>query len=215
MGSRPFLFKSTVAAWLAAIGLSGSLVAQTGEPVPLPDLATPDAVAPDVPEAAPQPPEEREADLLRQLAEAESPDAASRIDEQLRGLWSRSGSAAIDLLLRRGRDALEGGAPDRAIDHFTAALDHAPDFAEAYVGRASAYYLTNRAGPAIDDLRQALVLNPNHWEALQGFAVILEEVGRPEDALELWRRVHDMHPQNPQATQAVARLERSLDGQTL
>ena len=41
------------------------------------------------------------------------------------------------------------------------------------MGRAAAYYLTARAGPALDDLRQALVLNPHHWEAMQGFAVML------------------------------------------
>ena len=83
-------------------------------------------------------------------------------------------SAAIDLLLRRGQDALEAGDAPAAIEHLTAAIDHAPDFAEAYAARAGAYYLTNRAGPAIDDLRQALVLNPHHWEALSGFAIVLE-----------------------------------------
>lgn len=190
MGSRPPLIKSVVAASLAVLLCAGPLLAQATDA-------------------------EREADLLRQLAEAESPDAAARIDGELRALWGRSGSAAIDLLLRRGRDALEAGRPDEAVEHFTAAIDWAPGFAEPYVGRASAFYLTGQAGPAIDDLRQALVLNPHHWEALQGFAVILEEVGRTEDALEVWRRVHDMHPQNPQASEAVSRLELSLDGRTL
>jgi tetratricopeptide (TPR) repeat protein len=190
MGSRAFLIKSVVAALLTVLWFSSPLVAQQTQ-------------------------DEKEADLLRQLAEAESPEAAAMIDGELRALWSRSGSAAIDLLLRRGRDALEAGQPEIAVEHFSATIDHAPDFAEAYVGRASAYYLTNRAGPAIDDLRQALVLNPNHWEALQGFAVILEEVERPDDALEVWRRVHEMHPQNAEAKAAVDRLELELQGRTL
>ncbi|MBP1805645.1 tetratricopeptide repeat protein [Rubellimicrobium aerolatum] len=171
--------------------------------------------AQDAAPAAPMPTAEREADLLRQLREAESPQAAERVAGELRGLWSRSGSAAIDLLLRRGQDALEQGRPEEAAEHFTAAIDWAPDFAEPYVGRASAFYLTGRAGPAIDDLRQALVLNPDDWEALQGFAAILDEVGRPADALEVWRRVHDMHPQNPEAAAAVSRLAAETEGQTL
>lgn len=179
------------------------------EAEPAPDDALPDAPRPR------QTPEEREADLLRQLREAEDPRAATLIEGELRTMWSRSGSAAVDLLWTRGRDALEAGDPQAAIEHLTAAIDHAPAFAEAYVGRAAAYYLTNRAGPAIDDLRQALVLNPHHWEALQGFAVLLEELGREEDALEVWRRVTDIHPQNPVARTSVDRLEIALGGRTL
>ncbi|WP_210527899.1 tetratricopeptide repeat protein [Rubellimicrobium arenae] len=190
MGSRPFLIKSTVTALLAAVWFSAPLAAQTSGG-------------------------EREADLLRQLSEAETPDAAHLIEGELKGLWSRSGSAAIDLLFQRGQDALAAGQPDIAIEHFTAAIDHDPDFAAAYVGRASAYYLTSHAGPAIDDLRQALVLNPSDWEALQGFATILEEVDRPADALEVWRRVHDLNPQNPEAAAAVTRLQTQLEGEAL
>ena len=215
MGRRPLAFKATVASLLAAVGFSAPLLAQEGtdalrwrtEPLP----------AQDVPEepAPRKTPEEREADLLRQLSEAEDPHSASLIESQLKGMWSRSGSAAVDLLWKRGQDALEGGSPDEAIEHFTAAIDWAPDFGEAYLGRAIAFYLTNRAGPALEDLRQALALNPNQWEAMQGFAVLLEEIGEEEDALEVWRRVHDMHPQNPEAAASVDRLELQLQGRTL
>jgi tetratricopeptide (TPR) repeat protein len=190
MGPRPSSFKSAVTALLAALWLASPLQAQQTD-------------------------EEREADLLRQLAGAEDPHAAAMIEGELRTLWSRSASAAIDLLHRRGQDALEAGKPEEAVEHFTAAIDWDPDFAEAYVGRAQAYYLTSHIGPAIDDLRQALVRNPNQWEALMGFAAVLEEVGREEDALEVWHRVHDMHPQNPQAAEAVGRLELKLQGRTL
>ncbi len=159
--------------------------------------------------------DDREADLLQQLAEAETPEAASRIDAELTALWSRSGSAAIDLLLKRGQDALEAGNPDAAIEHLTAAIDYDPSFAEAHAQRAAAYYLTNRIGPAIDDLREALVLNPENIGALQGFAVILEELGREEDALELWRRVTDMNPQDVDSSAAVGRLTLTLEGRAL
>jgi tetratricopeptide (TPR) repeat protein len=190
MGSRPSSSKSAVAAFLAVLCLASPLAAQQTDP-------------------------EREADLLRQLAQAQDPQAAGMIEGELRTLWSRSGSAAIDLLYRRGQDALKAGKPEEAVEHFTAAVDWDPDYAEAYVGRAQAYYMTDAVGPAIDDLRQALVLNPNQWEALMGFAAVLEEVGLEEDALEVWRRVHDMHPQNPQATEALGRLELKLQGRTL
>lgn len=231
MGPRPPAFKPILAAALAAVWFSAPAPAQEPMPgLPLPpggEGIAPDPFqgpgaaplpepAPDAPAARPrQTPEEREADLLRQLAQAPDPHAAALIESELRALWSRSGSAAVDLLWKRGHDALEAGDPQGAIDHLTAAIDHAPAFAEAYAARAAAYYLTNRTGPALDDLRQALALNPHHLEALQGFAVILEELGREEDALELWRKVHDMHPRNAEAEAAVNRLEIALGGRIL
>lgn len=206
MGPRPPGIKPTLAALCAAWGLAAPLAAQDAPPA---DPAASEAPAPR------QTPEEREADLLAQLAAAPDPRAASLIEAELKGLWSRSGSAAVDLLWKRGQDALLAGHPDQAVEHFTAALDWAPEFGEAYVGRASAYYLTGDPGPAIADLRAALALNPHQWEALSGFAVLLEEVGQEEGALEVWRRVTEINPQNDPATQSVARLETLLAGRAL
>jgi Tfp pilus assembly protein PilF len=158
---------------------------------------------------------DRVEDLFRQLAGAETVDAGQRVASAIIEEWSKSGSAAIDLLLQRGEMALEAGDAVGAAGHFTAAIDHDPAFAEAWHGRATAYYLTGQIGPAIDDLRQALVLNPRHFGAMEGFAIILEELGRPEQAYEVWKRVAELYPTNPAATEAITRLELALEGQTL
>lgn len=210
MGFEVPVRKSTVASLLAALWFSipAGVVAQDAG-----SLNDAPAAADPAPDAAPD--EAREADLLRQLREAETPYAAGLVLAELQGLWSRSGSPSIDLLAKRGRDALAAGDAEAAIEHFTAAIDHASGFAAAYAGRAGAYYLTGRVGPAIDDLRQALLLNPNDLDSLQGFAVVLEELGRPEDALEVWARVADMNPQSEDAAREAARLELLTEGQAL
>lgn len=205
MGSRPPALKPVVAALLLVVGIPHLGSAQENEAA-LPEEETP---------APRQTPEEREADLLGQLAAAEDPHSASLVATELKGMWSRSGSAAVDLLWKRGQDALMAGAPDQAVEHFTAAIDWAPGFAEAYVGRASAYYLTGDPGPAVADLRAALALNPHQWEALGGFAVLLEEIGDEDAALEVWRRVTEINPQDEAATASVARLETALAGRAL
>ena len=206
MGSLRPRLGPVVAALLLAGGFAAPLAAQDAPPS---EEATEQAPAPR------QTPEEREADLLAQLAGAEDPGAAGLVATELKGIWSRSGSAAVDLLWKRGQDALMAGAPDQAVEHFTAALDWAPDFAEAYAGRASAYYLTGDPGPALADLRAALALNPHQWEALSGFAVLLEEIGEEEEALEVWRRVTEINPQDEAATASIARLETALAGRAL
>lgn len=153
-------------------------------------------------------------ELYQELQEAD-PASSSRVERQIITEWEKSGSAAMDLLLRRGKDALEDGQPDVAAEHFSAIVDHAPEFAEGYYGRASSYYLLGMTGPALDDIRQVLALNPRHFEAMRGLALIMEELGRSDDALELYQMILEINPQSEDAKMAVDRLELELEGQSL
>lgn len=129
--------------------------------------------------------------------------------------WSRSGSAAMDLLLTRGRQAIEARDFAVAVEHFTALVDHAPDFAEGWHGRATAYYLLGQYGPALDDLHRVLSLEPRHFGALAGLGVMLEEMGLYREALAAYRAVEALHPRQPAAQAGIARVERRLQGETL
>ena len=153
-------------------------------------------------------------ELYQQLAEADAA-AYARIEQQIINEWGKSGSAAMDLLMRRGQDALEDGAPDAAVEHFTALVDHAPNFAEGYYGRASSYYLLGLTGPALDDIRRALALNPRHFEAMRGLAIILEDLNRPDDAMELYQMILAINPNSSTVLEAAALLELQLEGQSL
>ena len=152
--------------------------------------------------------------LFADLATAEA-DEAARIEAQIREAWSKSGSAAMDLLLRRGREALEAGEAKIAADHLTALIDHAPDFAEAYHTRATAYFAQDLYGPALEDLRRTLVLNRRHFGAMRGLGRILQELDRPVDALEVYREIEQISPNSPDLAQAIERLQVQLEGSTL
>ncbi len=138
-----------------------------------------------------------------------------RIEEQIIAQWEKSGSPAMDLLLRRGQDALDDGAPDVAVEHFSALVDHAPDFAEGYYGRATSFYMLGMIGPALDDIRQTLRLNPRHFEAMRGLATMMQELERPEDALELYELVLAINPQSAETRAAIDALTIELEGQAL
>ncbi len=152
--------------------------------------------------------------LFTDLKTADTEQAA-RIEAQIRDAWSRSGSPAMDLLLRRGSEALEAGEVKVAAEHLTALIDHAPEFAEGYQARATAYFAQDLYGPALDDLRRALVLNPRHFGAMAGFARILQELDRPLEALEVYRKIEQISPNSPDLAQAIERLEVQLEGSTL
>lgn len=140
---------------------------------------------------------------------------AGRIETEIWIEWSKSGSPTMDLLLQRGKDAMNLGDSGQAIEHFTAVIDHAPDFAEAWNARATAYYMAGEFGPSVADIAQVLTLNPRHFGALSGLAMILEESGKPETALAAYRAALAIHPHLQGAAEAVERLETEAEGQEL
>ena len=142
-------------------------------------------------------------------------DGAMQIEGKIWREWSRSGSASMDLLLRRGREAMQAEDFDKAIEHFTALTDHAPDFAQGWNLRATAYYRKSLYGPAISDIQRTLSLEPRHFGALSGFALILEELGYLEEALEAYRAVEAIHPLRENLSTAIDRLEAAVGGQAL
>ncbi|MEQ9039710.1 MAG: tetratricopeptide repeat protein [Silicimonas sp.] len=143
------------------------------------------------------------------------PAAAAQIEARIFDIWSNSGSPSMDLLLERGREALNEGDTKLAIEHFTALIDHAPEFAEAYNARATAFFQNGQYGPSLEDIRRTLALNPRHFGAMSGLALILEETGRPEDSLAAWREVQKINPSQDGMEAAIARLERLVEGQSL
>lgn len=157
---------------------------------------------------------DRSTELLQQLHDAE-PSDATKIERELDLVWARSGSPAMDLLLTRGQDALEAGEVETAIGHFSALIDHAPDFAEAYHRRATAFYRQEEYGLALSDLGNALTLNPDHFEAMYGLGVILETLDRDDEAYGAYSKVLDTYPTHERALAATERLRARVTGRTL
>ncbi len=165
--------------------------------------------------SAPAAGQEADQDELIERLKNSTPETYAVIEREVVRAWSLSGSSSMDLLLQRGRDALETGDYDVAVEHFTALTDHAPEFAEGFNGRATAYFHLERYGPALADLERVLALNPDHFSALTGLGIILEELGYKAEALEAFRASMAIHPHRDDVISAVERLEKEVGGQQL
>ena len=163
------------------------------------------------------PASETSVDVEQLLAELARPDQQRwrRIERQILREWSRSGSAVVDYLFQRGQAALRSGEPRAAIAHFSAVIDHDPDFAEGWNARASAWYMENRLGQSMADLEQTLARNPQQFAALAGMGTILEQVGELERAREAFAAAHALNPHRDSVREALARLELALAGREL
>ena len=153
-------------------------------------------------------------DLFAKLLTADAP-TSERLEQDIWREWSKSGSPAMDLLLQRGRDAMAVGDNDAAIEHLTALIDHAPDFAEGWNARATAYFQAGKLGPSISDIGHVLTLNPRHFGALAGLGMIFEQLEKPEKALDVYRAALAIHPHLAGVLESIARLEADAAGQAL
>ena len=156
--------------------------------------------------------------ILEELfAELKSPDVQDwkTVETKIWKEWEKSGSAAMDLLLERGKEALEEGRVNDAINHFSALIDHAPEFAEGWNSRATAFFVAGRYGLSLSDIQQTLALNPRHFGAMVGLGQIMERFEKPKKALEIYRLALEVHPKRPDVIKAIERLEKQVEGTSL
>jgi Flp pilus assembly protein TadD len=159
------------------------------------------------------PPETVEA-LLETLADPEASDP-DRTAQRIIAIWSDSGSDSMDLLLTRGRDAMEAQEFEKAADHFSALTTLAPDFAEGWNARATAYFLQDEYWLAMADIVQVLTLEPRHFGALTGLSFILERTGDEAGALKAARAALAVNPHLDEVAEIVKRLSPKVDGRDI
>ena len=153
-------------------------------------------------------------ELHARLADPDEADWRA-VERSLVRAWARSGSASMDLLLLRGRAAMTRGDHVRAVEHLTALTEMAPEFAEGWNARATAFYAQEEFGLSMDDIRRTLALNPRHFGALAGLGRILEQLGEDQAALRAYREALRINPHLAPIRDAAEALEAKVGGQAL
>jgi len=150
-------------------------------------------------------------ELFNQLRESDVEDFYE-IEWEIIEIWVHSGSAAMDLLLERGQYAIEDQDYPKALEHLSALIDHAPEFAEGWNARATVYYMMDEYSLSISDIQQTLVLNPRHFGALNGLGLIFEELGYTEAAYKAYTMAREIHPYLENVNEALIALRPLIDG---
>ena len=149
------------------------------------------------------------ADLKRQPDSA----AAKRISQRVWRIWADSGSDTINLLMDRAGKSMTAKMNNVALDLLDQVVRLKPGYAEGWNRRATMHFQRRDFGRALADIEQTLKLDPRHYGAISGFAVIMEQLGHKDRALELWHRVLEIYPANEQAQKKVIDLEEELAGE--
>jgi len=150
--------------------------------------------------------------LFEELAIAEDAQHASDIEGAIWELWMRSGSPTVDILMQRGVEALARDDLELAFSYFDDAVALEPTYAEAWNKRATIYYMQENHAAALTDVEHVLALEPRHFGALGGLAVMLEELGDKSGALSAYIEVLKVHPHMEGAAASAERLRRDVYG---
>lgn len=174
---------------LSAVPLSTALLAQTAAP----DAATRTA---------------RLDALFASLRGAADDNEASAIVAEIWSTWSRSGRNDVDLLMDRAGAGIESrnfGLASLLLDEV---IDLAPDFAEGWNRRATLRFIMGDLPGSDDDINKVLALEPRHFGALSGRAMIRMKAGRWQEALDIYRAALQANPFMPERHEVVPVLER-------
>ncbi len=154
-------------------------------------------------------------DLFEKLKTKEEAEDGNLIAEEIWAIWLDSGSASVDVLLRRGTAAGKQGdrkLARRMYDHVTTIM---PDYAEGWARSGRLAYEQQDYNRAVVELTQALILEPRHFYALWSMGNILESLGRQDEALKVYREAFELYPSMPQIKQRKEALEATLEGAIL
>ena len=104
---------------------------------------------------------------------------------------------------------------DDAVERFTELIAAAPNFAEAWNKRATAYYLMERYEDSVRDIERTLALEPRHFGAISGMGLIFLQLGDEVGALDAFEKVLEIHPHARGARFHVERLRERLRGKQI
>lgn len=151
--------------------------------------------------------------LHQRLKSAPDPDSAVKVAAAIEALWLQSGSDTVDLLMRRSSYALEKKNFGLALELLDAIVSIKPDYSEGWNRRASVYFVQQNYQKALIDLRKALALNEKNYKAIRGLALTLRETGYDAQALEVFKKLNEIHPHLPDVKKALTELTREIEGQ--
>ena len=112
----------------------------------------------------------------------------------------------------RGLQALEVSDNEAALEHFTRVIEALPDFAEGWNKRATVNYLLGRFDASVIDIQKTLTLEPRHFGALSGMALINLSLDREREALKAFEAAMRVHPYLPGAETHIRELREKIRG---
>lgn len=132
--------------------------------------------------------------LFESLRTAASNDQARDIERKIWSIWHNPGDEELRALYRQGQSLIRSGRLGEARNLFSELIDKAPQFSEGWNQRATVLYYLNEYDASLADIEHALALEPRHYGAIFGKALIFTAHGQYEKALTALDEIERINP---------------------
>ncbi len=153
--------------------------------------------------------------LFKRLSVTNDDDEAKGIAAAIERLWLRTDSDTADLLMKRALTALNAKNYDLASQVLEKVVIIEPDWAEAWNKLATARYFADDDPGAMEDIDHVLTLEPRQFSALAGMGYILQRSGNDKGALQVFRKVLEIFPQQDDIKKLVQKLQYEVEGEPI
>lgn len=132
--------------------------------------------------------------LVKQLAQAPTPEDAHTLQERLETLRAAHLSPTTQLLVRRAEKDLTSEKPDDAVDDMGDALALQPDQAILWRTRAQMRLVAGNLKGAVSDLGEALMRDAEDAQSWSLLASVEEHLNDGQAALKAWQKATALNP---------------------
>lgn len=148
--------------------------------------------------------------LFTALSGAAGDAEAQELVREIWETWLQSGRDDVDLLMQQaaaGMGTRNFGVASLLLDEV---VGLAPGFAEGWNRRATLRFMMGDYAGSEEDIAKVLALEPRHFGALSGRAMIHMAAQRWREALEAYRAALAVNPFLPERTRVLPELERRI-----
>ena len=146
-------------------------------------------------------------ELYQSLSAATTPEEARDIERQIWAIWHEPGDEDLKSLYRQGQALARSGRLGEAKNAFSELIDKAPQFAEGWNQRATVLYFLQEYDASLADIGHTLGLEPRHYGAIFGRALIMNALGQYQEALLALEAVERINPH----AKGIARLRSQIE----
>lgn len=132
--------------------------------------------------------------LFAELRDAPDAVAAQRIDQRIWAVWLNPTDPVLADRMRQILAARGRGDPIEALLLLNKLVEDYPDYAEGWNQRATMLYVMGNFHASIADCEKVLELEPRHFGALSGRALIYLQLGDRPSALRDMSTALTIHP---------------------
>jgi tetratricopeptide (TPR) repeat protein len=136
-------------------------------------------------------------ELFSQLKREASPEEVAQIEQKIWKVWGFAENTKAHAPFAKGVVSMSAGSLRDAYGYFRDVTSIAPEFAEGWNKLATVEFYLGEYEASVRNIQRTLVLEPRHFGALSGLALIYEATGQPAQALDVLNQVKEIYPSMP------------------